>query len=238
MFFQNESCFFIRKPPGIASSRGDNFSILNAIHNDSLSEFDESAEQIPDAVKHFIKPIYTQLGITKIEYDHMKSIMSWFKQDEEFWLLNRLDTPTSWLLYFAKSKVIYDNWKQWQRKWLITKHYVAITDWLPTIHLIDTPIAHHKNWKKMIVVDQDLLASKKRQKIKWKSIITTTHLVESIAIWENYLNHITISKWQRHQIRAHLSYIWAPIIGEKLYNDYQWDSPLQLYSIWCSVSKW
>jgi 23S rRNA-/tRNA-specific pseudouridylate synthase len=43
---------------------------------------------------------------------------------------------------------------------------------------------------------------------------------------------IIISKWVRHQIRAHLSSIWYPIVWEKLYIKKASPEKLHLFSIW------
>ena len=42
---------------------------------------------------------------------------------------------------------------------------------------------------------------------------------------------VQISKWMRHQIRAHLSSIWFPIVGEKIYIKKPSTENLHLYSI-------
>jgi 23S rRNA-/tRNA-specific pseudouridylate synthase len=42
---------------------------------------------------------------------------------------------------------------------------------------------------------------------------------------------VKISKWMRHQIRAHLSSIWYPIVWEKIYIKNPSKEDLHLYSI-------
>jgi 23S rRNA-/tRNA-specific pseudouridylate synthase len=48
---------------------------------------------------------------------------------------------------------------------------------------------------------------------------------------------VTISKWIRHQIRAHLSSIWFPIVWEKIYIKKAWSEKLQLFCIWMKFKK-
>jgi 23S rRNA-/tRNA-specific pseudouridylate synthase len=48
---------------------------------------------------------------------------------------------------------------------------------------------------------------------------------------------VKISKWVRHQIRAHLSSIWFPIVGEKIYIKKSWSEKLQLFCIWMNIKK-
>jgi 23S rRNA-/tRNA-specific pseudouridylate synthase len=46
---------------------------------------------------------------------------------------------------------------------------------------------------------------------------------------------VTISKWIRHQIRAHLSSIWYPIVWEKIYIKNKSVEKLHLFSMWMKV---
>jgi 23S rRNA-/tRNA-specific pseudouridylate synthase len=48
-----------------------------------------------------------------------------FSRDEEYGLLNRLDTDTSGLLYFARSREVYEQYRAWQRGEIIQKYYLA-----------------------------------------------------------------------------------------------------------------
>ena len=48
-----------------------------------------------------------------------------FSRDEEYGLLNRLDTATSGLLYFARSREVYEQYRVWQHAGLVKKWYFA-----------------------------------------------------------------------------------------------------------------
>ncbi len=244
MLFQNEQCYFFRKPPAIASTRGETLSFLDTIFikndNEILQQFDGSREMLDATDKQFFLDQIQDLGISicKNHQEIIQALKEMFHKEEEFGLLNRLDTATSGLLYFAKSKDVYASWKDVQATWEIEKHYLArvknpsliAEKLLSGENKITNPLAHHKNKKRMLVIDDELLASKRKQKIKWKHLEATTTILENI--WD--FTHVMIHKWRRHQIRAHLAYIWTPIIGEGLYHDSQ-TSPLQLYSLGCKI---
>ena len=52
-----------------------------------------------------------------------------FWEENEYWLLNRLDNNTWWLLYFAKSKEIFEEYKKLQWEFKIDKYYIANVYW-------------------------------------------------------------------------------------------------------------
>jgi 23S rRNA-/tRNA-specific pseudouridylate synthase len=47
---------------------------------------------------------------------------------------------------------------------------------------------------------------------------------------------VKISKWVRHQIRAHLSSVWFPIVWEKIYIKTPSKEDLHLYSIGVKIN--
>ena len=193
------------------------------------------------------------IGITPVDdivsvVDELKKI---FDHDQEYGLLNRLDTVTSGLLYMAKTPEVYASWKQRQTDSKIQKYYLASTEHPIAPQDISVPLWHHTNGKKMIVADEDLLNSKRKQKIKWWHLLKAqTCIINTIqsppdkgvefdkansgGLDHQTHNLIKIHKGRRHQIRAHLAYIWHPILGEKLYADSD-EKYLQLYSIGCKV---
>jgi len=144
-----------------------------------------------------------------------------FPKEQEYWLLNRLDNDTAWFLYFAKTPEIYDNFKQLQKQNKITKIYYAQVKWKPFETIITYPIMH-KNKSKMIVIKSE----KDKKKWRWK-----LHFVQTKVkpIQNNWIK-VEITKWIRHQIRAHLSSIWLPIKNDPLYWENNWWK-LQLYSV-------
>ena len=148
-----------------------------------------------------------------------------FNKENEYGLLNRLDNDTSWFLYFAKNKDIFYKFKSLQKENKIKKIYYAKINWdFPFKEkIIDYPIMH-KNKSKMIVIK----SPRDLKKWRWKQHFVKTE-VEKILynkkFNETYLK-VTITKWIRHQIRAHLANIWYPIIGDNLY---WWETADKLY---------
>lgn len=159
-----------------------------------------------------------------------------FGEAQEYWMLNRLDNDTTWLLYFAKNPLIKDKYKKAQSEWNVTKYYVADVYWNFTQNglTISHPIWHHKFSKDRMVV---FLGKGQSGKMDIKKTHKAETYVEKLYYDEN--KNITtllvkISKWIRHQIRAHLSSIWYPIVWEKIYIKKPSLENLHLFSIWMS----
>ena len=49
-----------------------------------------------------------------------------FSRQQEYGLLNRLDTPTAGLLYFAHDYDVYATYRKQQKKGEVIKHYFAL----------------------------------------------------------------------------------------------------------------
>jgi len=231
MFFQNEQCYFLWKPSEIASTRGEQHSFLDVVFIDQKwATQDINLERFLSEIE---KNWITLSNIDIKEF--VPQQMELFTQEQEFGLLNRLDTATSGLLYFAKTPEIYKQWKDRQKQWHISKHYIAQIEKEITPKTIDTPLAHHTNGKRMIVATQELLSSKRKQKIKGKLLPSETNITKISKTNEDIFAHIIIHKGRRHQIRAHLASIWTPIVWEQLYSD-SLTKQLQLFSIWCTIN--
>lgn len=200
-------------------------------------------DNIPDEVKKYIEIIQKKTDSQKWTLHreefcaHQKNN---FTEDQEYWLLNRLDLETAWFLYFAKNKKTYENRKNIQSENNITKYYTAVVEGNCTAQTITTNIAHHKNSKKMIALTEELLSSKRKSKIKWKEINVQTKIIESSKFhnsWNEYsLLLISIKKWARHQIRTHCASIGHPIVWDKLYGS-NCIQTLSLRSIGCMIKE-
>lgn len=57
--------------------------------------------------------------------DAREFLVGTFSRDEEWGLLNRLDTDTSGMLYFARSREVYEQWRERQRAGKVKKWYLA-----------------------------------------------------------------------------------------------------------------
>lgn len=204
--YQNQLFYYIWKPHGIPTTYGQNICFLDMIKSS--------------------KEIQTQLIYTQLQNNH--------NHDKEFGLINRLDNNTWWLLFFAKNKNIYDEYRSLQSQWNVNKHYICdVHGILENQHItITDPIYHHKHNEDRMTLD----VSKSRA----QPIYTTTH-VEKLYT-DEYNKTATllvkIHKWARHQIRIHLASIWHPIIGEDIYTQsksHDQNTILHLWSIGLEV---
>ena len=204
--YQDNHFFYFWKPAGIPSTFGKEKSFLDVI----LSSKDR---QISDIVL-YLKDMFTQ--------------------KQEYGLLNRLDNDTSWLLYFAKNSLIKNKYKLAQSEWKIIKYYIADVYWDFTqdSQKISHPIWHHKFSDDRMVV---FLEKQQSTKIDIKRLNYVETEVQKLY-YDDISNTSTllvkISKWIRHQIRAHLSSIWYPVVGEKIYIRKKSREKLHLFSIW------
>ena len=174
---------------------------------------------------------------------YIKSILFYlddmFGKEQEYWLLNRLDHDTAWLLYFAKTPLVKEKYKQAQFKWKITKYYVADVYWkfAPNSLKISYLIWHHKFSKDRMVVFLDRKQIGKIDKKRTHQVDTNVEKLYYNKNTNTTTLLVKISKWVRHQIRAHLSSIWFPIVGEKIYIKKSWSEKLQLFCIWMNIKK-
>jgi 23S rRNA-/tRNA-specific pseudouridylate synthase len=187
--------------------------------------------------KSFLEYIFEEKQHRVIEF-----LMNKFSKEDEYWLLNRLDNDTSWLLYFAKNRDVKKKYKEYQKEWRVNKFYVLdvywdIRYWIKENGLeIIYPIAHHKFSKDRMVV---LLTDKDYKKSDTRSHRVKTKILEFIRNEYEQTTTIVVSiqKWIRHQIRSHFSSIWYPIVWDSLY----WKKKdlnkgnLHLYSVWLMV---
>ena len=215
IYYQDKNFYYFWKPTGLASSRWKSVSFLDLMSDENLNW------NIRDIVD---------------------SQMEFFWKEKEFWLLNRLDWPTTWLLYFAKNLRIYNKFRELQKEWKIDKFYVAevygnIQNWVnKNGTVIDYSIMHHRyNDDRMVVIR----SGEDKAKWKWNVHEVETEICEIEYNEKENLSTIVVKihRWIRHQIRSHLSAIWYPICGDNLYckSKNQAFDKLQLFSIWMCV---
>ena len=216
VYYQDKDFYYFWKPAGLASSRWKSVSFLDLMCDEKYNG------DIRDIVK---------------------SQLEFFWKEKELWLLNRLDWPTTWLLYFAKNPRVHNKFRELQKEWKVDKFYVAeiyggVQEWVnKNGNVINYPIMHHRyNDDRMVVIcwEED------RAKWKWNLHNVETKICEVEYDERENLSivMIKIHKWIRHQIRAHLSAIWYPICGDTLYckSKNQAFDKLQLFSVWMRVN--
>ena len=209
--YEDKYCYYIRKPANKPSTFWASYSFL-----------EELRDQKDDS--YVIKMM-----------DNLKKN---FTEKEEYWLLNRLDTPTTGLLYFAKTPQIKQEYKNLQKQGRVYKYYLLevwwdIGYWIKKYgNSIDFPIAHHKFQDDRMVV---LLTNDLKNKIKWASHEVKTKIED--YSYDKQTNRaivlVSIQKWIRHQIRSHFSSIGYPILGDTIYGKKKekYNGNLQLFSI-------
>lgn len=215
IYYQDHNFYYFWKPAGLASTRWKSVSFLDLMCDENLN-WDI--------------------------YNIVQSQLEFFWKEKELWLLNRLDWPTTWLLYFAKNPKVYIKFRELQKEWKIDKFYVAevywnIQEWVSeNWNIIDYPMMHHRyNSDRMIVIYSE------EDKIKWKWNIheVKTEICEIDYNEKENLSTVLVKihKWIRHQIRVHLSSVGHPICGDKIYckSKNQSFDKLQLFSVgmWC-----
>ena len=215
VYYQDKNFYYFWKPAGLASTRWKSVSFLDLMGDEKM---DGNVRDIVD------------------------SQMEFFWKEKELWLLNRLDWPTTWLLYFAKNPKIYNKFRELQQEWKIDKFYVAevygnIQEWVDKNgNIIGYPIMHHRyNDDRMVVIRTE----ENKAKWKWNIHEVQTEICEVDHNEKDNLSTIVVKihKWIRHQIRAHLSSIGYPICGDNLYckSKSQSFDKLQLFSVGMSA---
>jgi 23S rRNA-/tRNA-specific pseudouridylate synthase len=216
VYYQDKDFYYFWKPAGLASTRWKSVSFLDLMSDKNLN---------------------------KNVRDIVDSQMEFFWKEKELWLLNRLDWPTTWLLYFAKNLKVYNNFRELQQWWKIDKFYVAevygnIQEWINRSgNVINYPIMHHRyNDDRMVVIRTE----KDKAKWKWNIHEVKTEICEMEYNEKDKFSTIIVKihKWIRHQIRAHLASIGFPICGDGIYcksKNQEFDK-LQLFSIGMCVN--
>lgn len=215
VYYQDKDFYYFWKPAGISSTWWKSASFLDLMLDESKNSDIEN--------------------IVKSQY-------AFFGKEKELWLLNRLDSVTTWLLYFAKNPKMYIKFREMQQQNKIDKYYVAviygqISNWIEqNWNIIKYPIMHHKfSDDRMIVVKSKW----DEKKWKWKQHFVCTEICEVQYLEKENLSVLVVKihKWIRHQIRLHLSSIGFPICGDDLYckSKNQNFGKLQLFSVWMFI---
>jgi 23S rRNA-/tRNA-specific pseudouridylate synthase len=217
VWYEDQYFWYVWKPHWLASSRGESFCLLDKLL-DGQSTFLWN-----------VSPRDTRL------WELVAVWQKTFGKDGELGLVNRLDNDTAWLLYFAKSAVVFSRYKLLQQSWNVTKHYIADVLWrVDHNSLICTPLAHHRHLADRMVARR---GPQDDGKIRWKK-----HWVETFLeplLYNEAMNmttvRLSIAAWIRHQIRVHCASLGNSLIGDRLYGKEK-DWSLSLWCVGMSIS--
>jgi 23S rRNA-/tRNA-specific pseudouridylate synthase len=120
--------------------------------------------------------------------------------------LHRLDRPVSGIVLFVKNRNYLRNLSEQFAQRLVKKKYRAITSVAPEQHQAELIQWHRKEKKKACIVPEDT---------EYAEQVKLSYDVQSYGKY--YAWNIVLHTGKFHQIRAQLSSIHCPIIGDILY---------------------
>ncbi len=148
--------------------------------------------------------IHSSMGIS---FPNMEAFLKRY-YNKPIFLLNRLDFLTSGILLFSFSEQGKNRYKYMQDMGLVEKRYLALVRGEVKDQLyIKNKINDNKRSKVQVLDIED------QDKLRHTRVILREFLPEK----DISLVEARIFKGKRHQIRAHLSYMGHPILGDPLY---------------------
>lgn len=166
----------------------------------------------------------TLLFWTISKYPEVQNVIG--KKPIEHGLIHRLDTGTEGIVLIARTQQAYNFFNQAQQNNLILKQYRALTQYIPNSKIQPPPKLPftltsrfkafgpgRKMVKPLFPTDRDFPSQK-------KDYTTTILSIQDIIEKKRTIHVIDCSLTQgaRHQVRAHLSVLGYPILGDTLYN--------------------
>lgn len=121
--------------------------------------------------------------------------------------IHRLDRPVSGVILFAKQRTVLKNLSEQFAERKVRKFYQALTVQAPELH-IGTLEHWHRKEKKKAVLYAEAVPYSEKVSLSYK----VADFTESRFLWD-----IELHTGKYHQIRAQLSHIACPIIGDSLY---------------------
>lgn len=122
--------------------------------------------------------------------------------------IHRLDRPVSGIVLFAKQRSVLKNLSEQFAERKVKKYYQALSANAPEQRKGVLEHWHKKEKKKAVIADNDFPGS---EKIMLKYAVE--HVSENRFLW-----NIELHTGKYHQIRAQLSHMGCPVIGDHLYN--------------------
>lgn len=147
-------------------------------------------------------------------------------------LLHRLDTETSGLLVVARDRAAFDTLTRALRAGRLAKRYLAITATvdLPAEGVVDAPLGPDptRRGRVRVVPDPDRDYARAAE-TRYRVLETTAALT---------LLELDVARAFRHQIRAHLAAIGAPLVGDALYGGAAWPGAGARHALHASYVAW
>ena len=119
MLFQDKHFYYLRKPAGRPSTRGKEECFLDKMENGIYEQFLQAYHHSDGYDKmlygYFHEHVESR-DLEKIRDVHalIHYLMHTFSYQQEYGLVNRLDSDTAGFLYFAKDVYNYTHYKKWQ----------------------------------------------------------------------------------------------------------------------------
>lgn len=245
MIYENAYAYFIWKPAWLPSTRWEKPCLLTQLEHGShgFHGGPDDHRMWTTLVRDHIRELMNDLSIIPVKNTESVChfLLHSFSRNEEYGLLNRLDTPTSWFLYFAKSRDQYSAHKVHQAKKRVRKHYIAQVHWdiryqfdqgEKTVYTIDYPLMHHAHLDDRMVA---IAHESHRTTWRWnpQESLSKVHMLSYHDDLDHSIVHVVIHQWRRHQIRAHTWWAWYPIVGDSIYGRKHHGEKLHLWSIGC-----
>jgi RluA family pseudouridine synthase len=122
--------------------------------------------------------------------------------------IHRLDRPVSGVILFAKQRAVLKNLSEQFAERRVKKHYQALTSHAP--ENLQGVLEHwHRKEKKKAVITNEPLEYSEAVKLSY----AVTSVQDDLFLWD-----IELHTGKYHQIRAQLSKINCPILGDLLYS--------------------
>ena len=127
-------------------------------------------------------------------------------------IVHRLDRDTSGIIIGARHDEAADMLKKQFADRKVQKEYIAVTDGIPKVAsaIIDLPIGRNPSAPSTFRVDSN-----------GKSALTTYKVVDSNA--KQALVKLWPKTGRTHQLRVHMQYLNAPVLGDRIYGKHKAD---------------
>jgi len=148
---------------------------------------------------------------------HFPELAKVGEDPREAGLVHRLDTATSGLLIAARNQGAWESLRDAVSKGRVTKRYYAVVAGadLPERDRIDRPLSPKPGNRRRVRVHDHAQSAGTPAPKGTHVAVTDYRVVKRAGRWA--LLEVSAARAYRHQIRAHLSAIGHPIVGDALY---------------------